>query len=480
METKTIIYLNHQTTRDGNICVLYFKSNNELLQRIQQNSWIIWNNVINQYTVESTPQTIGLLIDIFEDIAEINTFYLQAKLKGNTDKIVIGDATYFNGILQPQDKLGTVMLVPYKNENERFLLIKYKYKKSINNLLVNSIYAQWNSSLNEFILKPKIKDVKSFIQNTSSNLKIQLHNELEIKDPNILKLLFEQAYKHDLYFKGVPLEFLKHMLLKAYSINTIKTYYYFVLRFLNCYRQNSINQINMFSSSVVNEYHQMMLGEKSYSFQTLNQSVNAIKLYYQVLLKREIKLQEIVRPKTGRQLPKVWNKEEMQKILKANDNIKHKTLLSLIYGSGLRIGEALKLKINDIDSKRMQIRILGAKGKKDRYTIMGNSLLELLRDYYREYKPTEYLFNGQFGGKYSATSAGKMLARTIEKSGVPKRGGLHSLRHSFATHLLESGTDLRYIQELLGHNSSKTTEIYTHVSNKYLQQIKSPLDDLSI
>ena len=133
----------------------------------------------------------------------------------------------------------------------------------------------------------------------------------------------------------------------------------------------------------------------------MNQSVNAIKLYYQGYLKREVELQDVIRPKTGRQLPKVWNKEEMRKILKTCDhNLKHKTLLSIIYGSGLRIGEALTLKLNDIDSKRMQIRVLGGKGNKDRYTILGNSFLVLLRDYYKEFKPKEYLFEGQFGGKY--------------------------------------------------------------------------------
>ena len=152
----------------------------------------------------------------------------------------------------------------------------------------------------------------------------------------------------------------------------------------------------------------------------------------------------------------------------------------ILYGSGLRIGEVLKLKITDIDSKRMQIRILGGKSKKDRYSILAQSQLNILREYYKQYRPQSYLFEGQFGGQYSATSAGNILKKAIVRSGVPKRGGLHSLRHSFATHLLESGTDLRYIQELLGHSSSKTTEIYTHVSNKYLQQIKSPLDDLSV
>ncbi len=477
---KPVIYLNKQTEADEDLCVLYFKSNNDILNRIRQNDWITWNPKLHKYVVISTPQTIGLLSDVLEDIAIINTKYYQAQLKNNTDEVVIGDATYFTGILELQDKLGNVMLVPFKEGDRRCIIIKYKYSKAINQILVNDVNCKWDAELKDFVLKPRISEVTDFIEKHNSKIKIQLHNELIIRDCEILQLLLEQAYKRNVNFKSVPKDFLKYMILKGYSVNTIRTYYYFVLRLLNCYRENSIEQINMFSASKVNEYHQMMLGEKSYSFQTLNQSVNAIKLYYQGYLKREIELEDIIRPKVGRQLPKVWNKEEINKILNTVVNIKHKTLLSLIYGSGLRIGEALNLKLNDIDSKRMQIRILGGKGNKDRYTILAKSLLKLLREYYREFKPKEYLFEGHYGGKYSATSAGKILSKTIEKSGVPKRGGLHSLRHSFATHLLESGTDLRYIQELLGHNSSKTTEIYTHVSNKYLQQIKSPLDDLGV
>ena len=223
-----------------------------------------------------------------------------------------------------------------------------------------------------------------------------------------------------------------------------------------------------------------MLAEKSYSHQTINQSVNAIKLYYKGYLKREVLLEQIIRPKTAKTLPKVWSKEEVARILSCIDNTKHKSLLALLYGSGLRIGEVLKLRIEDIDSKRMRIRVLGAKGKKDRYSIIGQPVLKLLREYYKSYKPIGLLFSGQFGGQYSSTSAGKILKNAIKTSGVPKRGGLHSLRHSFATHLLEAGTDLRYIQELLGHSSSTTTEIYTHVSNKYLQQIKSPIDDIFV
>jgi len=168
-----------------------------------------------------------------------------------------------------------------------------------------------------------------------------------------------------------------------------------------------------------------MIGEKSFSYQTINQSVSALKLYYNSFIGRAINLEQVIRPKVGKALPKVWSKEEIEQILKAVDNIKHKTMLALIYGSGLCVGEALKIKLEDIDSKRMRLRILGGKGKKDRYSIIGESLLKLLRQYYIEYQPKSLLFEGQYGDVYSATSIRKVLHKAIEKSGVPRRGGVH-------------------------------------------------------
>jgi integrase/recombinase XerD len=175
----------------------------------------------------------------------------------------------------------------------------------------------------------------------------------------------------------------------------------------------------------------------------------------------------------------VLSKEEVKAILNAHENIKHKMMLSLIYSCGLRCGELLALKPVNIDSKRNIILLKNAKGKKDRIAPLSLKILELLRDYYRQYKPINYLFEGQIAGQpYDARSLQLVLKQALKKASIAKPVTLHWLRHSYATHLLESGTDLRYIQELLGHNSSKTTEIYTHVSTKNIQQIKSPFDDL--
>src|SRR5690554_2756926 len=190
-------------------------------------------------------------------------------------------------------------------------------------------------------------------------------------------------------------------------------------------------------------------------------------------------IDEIHRPRREQKLPHVISKEEVKAILEAPGNLKHRAMLSLIYACGLRRSELLNLKLCHVDSKRKLLIIRQSKGRKDRVAPISEKIIELLREYYKAYRPKEWLFEGQkVGFKYSETSLEKVLKQSLQKAKIDKPVTLHWLRHSFATHLLESGTDLRYIQEILGHKSSRTTEIYTHVSTKSLQNIKSPFDDL--
>jgi integrase/recombinase XerD len=210
-----------------------------------------------------------------------------------------------------------------------------------------------------------------------------------------------------------------------------------------------------------------------------NQIVNAIKLFFQTIRETKMMVDKIHRPKRAKLLPNVLSKEEIKLILNAHSNIKHKAMLSLIYACGLRRSELLQLKPADIDAMRGIVMIRQAKGKKDRIAPLSEKILILLREYYTISKPKIWLFEGQNAGeRYSEQSLQSVLKQALHKVGNTKPVTLHWLRHSYATHLLESGTDLRYIQELLGHSSSKTTEIYTHVSTKSIQQIKSPFDDL--
>jgi integrase/recombinase XerD len=178
-------------------------------------------------------------------------------------------------------------------------------------------------------------------------------------------------------------------------------------------------------------------------------------------------------------LPSVLSSEEVIEILKATENIKHRAILMTIYSAGLRISESINLKIRDIDSNRMQIRVEQGKGKVDRYTLLSEKTLLILRQYFKEYRPKVWLFEGLIKGEqYSTRSIQNIFQAAVKKAGITKDVSVHTLRHSFATHLLENGTDLRYIQNLLGHANSKTTEIYTHITTKGFDQIKSPLDKL--
>jgi integrase/recombinase XerD len=263
---------------------------------------------------------------------------------------------------------------------------------------------------------------------------------------------------------------------KRYSTNTIKTYGEALKSFLIFYRQKSTTNIN--NEDVIiytNEY--LLKNKLSASYQ--NQVVNAIKLYFTTIQDKKIVLEKIHRPRRSRVLPNVLSKEEVKLILNAHVNTKHKMMLSLIYSCGLRSGELLALKPVHIDSNRHIVLLKNAKGQKDRITPLSFKILEMLRAYFKEYRPKVYLFEGQKAGvPYDARSLQLILKQALKKTNITKPVTLHWLRHSYATHLLESGTDLRYIQELLGHASSKTTEIYTHVSTKSIQQIKSPFDDL--
>jgi len=179
-------------------------------------------------------------------------------------------------------------------------------------------------------------------------------------------------------------------------------------------------------------------------------------------------------------LPTVLSAKEISKILEVTNNLKHKTILVLIYSAGLRLGELVNLEIGDIDSESMKIHIREAKGKKDRYVMLSEKVLQLLREYYRKYKPERYIIEGQNGGKYSPKSVQSVFKRALKKAGIRKKATVHTLRHSFATHLLDEGTDIRYIQELLGHKKLETTQIYTHVSSYSINKIKSPADNLKI
>lgn len=263
---------------------------------------------------------------------------------------------------------------------------------------------------------------------------------------------------------------------KRYSDSTLKTYSEALKSFLIFYRDKSIAEI---TNEDVIIYNNEFILKNNLSASYQNQIVNAIKLFFTTVRATKIEIDKIHRPKRSKLLPNVLSKEEIKAILGALTNVKHKAMLSLIYACGLRRSELLNLTFDDIQSDRKLLIIKQSKGKKDRIVPLSDKILEMLREYYKSYKPKKWLFEGQQENtKYSDRSLEEVLKKSIRLARINKPVSLHWLRHSYATHLLENGTDLRYIQELLGHSSSKTTEIYTHVSTKSIQNIKSPFDDL--
>lgn len=263
--------------------------------------------------------------------------------------------------------------------------------------------------------------------------------------------------------------------LKGYSRHTLRTYSIAFAQLLYSLKSYPVNDL---TPERLRSYFLYCHQKLELSESEIHGRINAIKFYFEQVLHRDKMFFDIPRPKKRLLLPKMLNRKEVQKVLEAKENKKHKLMLKLCYGMGLRVSEVAGLKISDIDSVSMLVRIEQAKGKKDRVVGLPQTILEELRAYYKEYRPKVYLFEGQSGDQYSVRSVQSVFKSAMRKAGINKRIGIHGLRHSYATHLLETGTDIRIIQELLGHENLKTTEIYTHVSTPAKAKVKSPLDSL--
>lgn len=269
-------------------------------------------------------------------------------------------------------------------------------------------------------------------------------------------------------------KFLNLLEVKRYSKNTQKTYIQAISQFLEYFSKTDPSKIN---NEDIFRYIEHKIKDNKISFSTQKGIVGAIKLFYKYVYNRNIKIDYIYPDRQELKLPKVLAIEDIKKILNSIQNLKHKTLISTIYSCGMRISEALNIKISDIDSKRMMVRIENQKGNRDREVMLSQNLLMLLREYYKVYKPKKYIFEGQKGGKYTARSAENILKKALKDSKINKNASLHTIRHSYATHLIEQGTDIRIVQELLGHKNIKTTQIYTHITDIRKLKVKNPFDN---
>ena len=277
-------------------------------------------------------------------------------------------------------------------------------------------------------------------------------------------------------YRRCPESYLQKLEIRKYSKHTARTYVTQFERFLNYYKH--IDDPMQLGESEIRDFIQQLVASKL-SDSYVNQSINAIKFYYEVVLGMPNRFYSIDRPRKKETLPQVLDQSEVEAMIGLTQNLKHKCIIELLYSAGLRRSELLDLKLSDIDSKRMLIRVCHGKGKKDRYTLLSHVLLADLRKYFITWRPKTYLFEGMAGSPYTGGSVLKIVKNAARKAKIRKPVTPHTLRHSFATHLLESGTDIRYIQSLLGHNSSRTTEIYAHVATNSFRKIQNPLDCIS-
>ena len=366
-----------------------------------------------------------------------------------------------------------IKVIKIVHRNETRIQLTYKYDKTIDNLVRNFPGRKWSKTLKSWHIPYSKAAVKQFSEKCKANNIKTVFVKGIIKDvpPEKSKPEFPVKTKKALS------EFNSYLVSRRYSRNTIKSYTAAVNKFFAYYKDKNPEEISLNDITDFTENY-IIKNKLSVSYQ--NQLINALKTFYKKIYNKNLNPELIERPIKKKTLPNVLSQKEIKKIIGSITNIKHKSIISLIYSAGLRRSELIHMKISDIDSTRMVIKISDSKGNKDRYVNLSDKVLEMIRQYYKKYHPKYWLFESPDGKQYSASSIRNIFEKAKQKAGINKPITLHGLRHSYATHLHERGIDIRAIQELLGHNSIKTTEIYTHVSKKRINQIKSPLDDLDV
>lgn len=372
--------------------------------------------------------------------------------------------------------LRSITLYHLMIKDQKMIGIKFSPDKLIQNLIKGLPDPKWSQQYNMAYI-PNTKENMGILFNTFKGIIWINYNKFYSNKPvntnnEKVDVQWFRNRKTDAEYRLCPEEYLLKLELKKYANSTVKTYVTFFEMFINHFKEKRLETLD---ESDIRAFLQILI-HKNVSNSYLNQVINSIKFYYETVLGMPNRFYEIERPRKEHKLPKVISKEEVIAIIEHTNNLKHRCIVQLLYGSGLRRSELLNLKLNDIDSKRMLIRIEGAKGNKDRLTLLSKNALKDLRMYFKEWKPKEFLFEGRKGGKYSPESVVQIVKQAANKAGIKQNVSPHILRHSFATHLLESNVDLRQIQVLLGHGSTKTTEIYTHVATNTFKTIKNPLD----
>ncbi|MEI7982340.1 MAG: site-specific tyrosine recombinase/integron integrase [Bacteroidota bacterium] len=365
---------------------------------------------------------------------------------------------------------GVLIIIRYIHG--RVMLI-FKYDPKLIGLIKKHPFYCWDSEKNCWTL-PYTDKIREQLSAACSEMGWQMKYFEDIRKAGRKP---QGVPREKTFTKECPGVFREKLTVLRYSPKTISIYCTCLREFINYFPDKNIDDI---TREEIITFQRYLVEQRKVSTSYQNQSVNAIKFYYEKVMYGKREIYYIERPRKEKCLPEVLSEEEVGSLIRCIENLKHRCIIMFTYSAGLRIGELLNMKIGDIDSKRMLVIIRQGKGRKDRVTLLSPKVLRLLREYYRIYHPREYLFEGATRGRYSERAVQNILKLACCKAGIKRHVTMHTLRHSFATHLLEHNTDIRYIQELLGHTNPKTTQIYTHITTKGLDQLRSPLDNIDL
>lgn len=359
------------------------------------------------------------------------------------------------------------------HRNQSQILIGFKHDWVLINVVKHLPDAKWSTTLKSWYIKNTPANLKQIFSVFKGHAYVDssalFNTQKTLPKPFPKKKQRQLSSSH----RNLLNNFYKFLLGKRYSKSTVETYLFFVADFIEF---NNTKLIENLTTRDVELFIETVFIERRYSISTQRQFISAIKQFIVFYPKTDISNMALTRPKKSKILPTVLSQEEMISIIQHTKNLKHRAILALIYSAGLRISELINLELRYFQIQRKQLLIKSGKGRKDRYVTLAESFMPLLHNYLTTYNPKTYFVEGPAGKPYSASSVRKFLSRSVEAAKINRRITPHTLRHSYATHLLESGVGLRHIQELLGHSKPETTMIYTHVARKDLLAIESPLD----
>jgi integrase/recombinase XerD len=425
---KPIVFLNKTTVDEQSFYKLVIKNpDEEILGHLSKLNYLKRDPKWGHFLMKYSEHNLTLLTDQLGHLARINTRYLD-KRPVKTTNIAISRTPQYK--LHSAAYKPAISILPLQHGNKVYSVLTYKFHRGIYNRLRELPYVKFSKTYKKFVTHLDEGHLRKLLHDLTPMYRICLDNKIEINDITLLKAFWEQSHLTG-QFTSCPDAFVEKLKLQGYSQNTIRTYHGMLLTYLNHFG-TTIELINSHSETEINTYHRDMQQSGRFSFSSVNQSLNAIKYYYNKVLEKSLKPDLIERPKSGITLPKVLTAVQLSAVLKQIENVKHKSMVLLTYSSGIRMGELLTLRIEDLDFERKMLHIRGAKGRKDRYTILSQSVIALLNQYIKEHNPKVYLFEGQYGGKYSASSVQKVWKRALQGAGIPGHFNFHCLRHSFS------------------------------------------------